>query len=116
MPNAAQQVLDVVQTRRKYPRTSYPTDLTEQGWSGVRQLFGRDDTNLRQLVNATLFRLTFGVPLRKLPPDLPPWGSVHAFEYRLVRTGLIKPMLAAAGRSELEIALPHLFKNMREIQ
>lgn len=69
-------------------RLAYPTDLTDAQWSLLEPLLpvanpgGRPRTvNLREGVNGINYLSRRGGAWRLLPPDLPPWGTVHG-DYR----------------------------------
>ena len=72
-------------------RKRYPTDLTDEQWDLVRPLLpkakpgGRPrSVDLRAVLNGVFSVVHGGVPWRRLPKDLPPWGTVH-FSYRCRR-------------------------------
>ena len=95
------------------------TDLSEDDWHTIRHFFPEPEggpknrrTPIRVLINATLYRLENNVPLRMLPPDFPPWGSVHAAEQAIKEQGLWPVILRRIGRDYL---LPELHKVIRKV-
>ena len=65
-------------------RKRSPTDLTDEQWDLVRPLLpkakpgGRPrSVDLREVLNGVFYVVRGGVPWRRLPKDLPPWGTVH---------------------------------------
>ena len=72
-------------------RAEYPSDLTDKQWAEVEPLIpaaepgGRERAvDMREVLNGILYLLRGGVSWRRLPPDLPPWGTVHYY-YRRFR-------------------------------
>jgi putative transposase len=99
----------------KATRKPYPSDLTDQEWAiltpelppPVRAGAPRK-TELREVVNAILYRLHNGCAWRALPHDLPPEGTVRDYFHRWRRSGLWtqindtlrRQVRAAEGRDE----------------
>src|SRR5437660_59228 len=72
-------------------REPYPTDLTDAQWARLERLIpparpgGRPRAvDLREVLNAIFYHVRGGASWRKLPHDLPPWGTVHYY-YRRFR-------------------------------
>ena len=72
-------------------RVSYPSDLTDKQWAEVASLIpaaepgGRGrEVDMREVLNGILYLIRGGVSWRRLPHDLPPWGTVHYY-YRRFR-------------------------------
>ena len=70
---------------------SYPSDLTDEQWGEIEQLF----TGLREykwpkreLMDAVLYFVKTGCQWRHLPHDLPPYSTVHSFYRRARNSGL----------------------------
>ena len=64
----------------------YPTDLTDSQWFFIQHLIppakagGRPRSlDIRQVVNAILYRTVGGIQWRMLPSDYPPWQSVYTY-------------------------------------
>jgi putative transposase len=75
-------------------RLAYPSDLTEAQWSLIEPLLpaakpgGRPRTvNLREVINGINYLSRSGCAWRLLPPDLPPWGTVHGYYRQWRRDG-----------------------------
>lgn len=73
----------------KVTRKAYPTDLTDRQWELIEPLLplqkegGRDrEVDLREVVNAILYRIRSGCAWEMLPHDLPPKSTVYEY-YRL---------------------------------
>src|SRR5262245_17441973 len=77
------------------PRKPYPSDLTNEEWA----ILGPElpppvpagaprTTDLREVVNALLYRLHNGCAWHALPPDFPPEGTVRDYFHRWRRAGL----------------------------
>lgn len=67
-------------------RTAYPTDLTDAQWKQAEVLmppvknFGRPrTTELREVLNATLYVVRGGIAWRLLPHDFPVWSTVYHY-------------------------------------
>jgi len=83
----------------------YPTDLTQEEWALVEPLIppktgpGRNRTlDLRQVVNALLYREETGCRWRMLPGDFPPWQSVRYYFDKWMRDGTWERIVQALGR------------------
>ena len=77
------------------PRKPYPSDLTDAQWARLEPLLppapggGRPRTiDLREVVNAILYRLHNGCAWRALPHDFPAEGTVRDYFHRWRRSGL----------------------------
>lgn len=77
------------------PRKPYSTDLTNPEWGLLapelpppESVGAPRTTNLREVVNAILYRLHNGCAWRALPHDFPPEGTVRDYFHRWRRTGL----------------------------
>jgi len=86
-------------------RQSYPSDLTDEQWAEIAQLF----TGMRvykwskhELMNAVMYVKTTGCQWRQLPHDFPPYSTVHSFFRRAKLSGL------------WDRILEHLVKRSRE--
>jgi putative transposase len=65
-------------------RPLYPTDLTDRQWAAIEARIPpprrrRRRVNMREVVNAILYRCRHGCPWRLLPADLPAWQTVHEY-------------------------------------
>jgi putative transposase len=75
------------------PRKSYCTDLTDSAWELLCPLLKLPDggapktTDLREVLNAILYRLRTGCQWRLLPHDFPPEGTVRRYFHYFKRTG-----------------------------
>ena len=63
---------------------TYPSDLTDNQWNHIKELFGTEkqrgrptEIGLRLVVNAILFILVSGCQWRYLPKEYPNWQSVY---------------------------------------
>src|SRR5262245_2782035 len=77
----------------------YPTDLTDAEWTIVAPLIpaakpgGRPrTTDMREVVNATLYILRSGCQWRMLPTDFPPHQTVYDYFWTWRRTGVWERM------------------------
>jgi putative transposase len=77
------------------PRKPYPSDLTDQEWTLLLPELpppvpagAPRQTDLREVVNAILYRLHNGCAWRALPHDFPPEGTVRDYFHRWRRGGL----------------------------
>ena len=75
-------------------RTPYPSDLTDEQWALIEPHVpperpgGRHrEADMREVVNAVLYLNRTGCQWRAIPHDLPPWGTVAYYFYRLRRDG-----------------------------
>ncbi|MFF1799466.1 IS5 family transposase [Kitasatospora sp. NPDC058263] len=88
-------------------RRPYPSDLSDARWALVapaltawRQArtqralaFGRPpEHELRDLLDAILYVDRTGIPLRYLPHDYPPWGTVYAYFAKWQRDGVFEQL------------------------
>jgi putative transposase len=81
-------------------RLPYSTDLSDDQWRQIEPIIppaepgGRPRVvDMREVVNAILYRERTGCAWRLLPHDFPPWGTV-AYYYRRWRTdGAWQPIL-----------------------
>jgi putative transposase len=67
-------------------RAAYPTDLTDAQWKRLEELMpaaksgGRSrTTDLREVLNATLYIVRGGMAWRLMPHDFPPWSTVYHY-------------------------------------
>lgn len=79
----------------KAPRRPYPSDLTDQEWAILAPELPAPvsagaprRTDLREVINALLYRLHNGCAWRALPHDLPAEGTVRDYFHRWRRSGL----------------------------
>lgn len=70
-------------------RKAYSTDLTDAQWALIEALIpaatpgGRPrSVDVREVVDAVLYLLRTGCSWRLLPPEFPPWGTVHYYYRR----------------------------------
>ena len=77
------------------PRKTYRSDLTDEQWSLLVPLLpppvlagAPRTTDLREVVNALLYRLHNGCAWHALPHDFPPEGTVRDYFHRWRRSGL----------------------------
>jgi putative transposase len=80
-------------------RTRYPTDLTDAQWRVLEPLVppakpgGRPrEVDMRAVLNRIFYHARGGASWRMLPPDLPPWGTVHSY-YRAWRLDGVWPRM-----------------------
>ncbi len=73
---------------------NYPSDLTNEQWKLIEPLLplaktgGRSrSTDLRQVINGTLYLVRTGCSWRMLPHDFPPWPTVHDYYRKYRRDG-----------------------------
>lgn len=110
-----------VDMRHRYHPIHRPTDLTDSEWLRVKHHFpvykeaGGRVTPIRVYLNATMFRLETGTPLRALPPDFPRWGSVHSVEDHIAHKGLWPIILEETGRTHLLPALQKMIHGAVEL-
>ncbi len=70
-------------------KTNYPSDLTDQEWQEIQELFtfkknvsGRRPKYSRRIIlDAIFYVLRTGCQWRYLPKDFPPWKTVYT-QYR----------------------------------
>jgi putative transposase len=79
------------------PRNPYPSDLSDEQWERIKPFLpvtnsiGSPRTvNLREILNAILYRVNTGCKWRAIPHDFPPWQTVYDYFRRWVKTGLWK--------------------------
>lgn len=91
-------------------RAFYPSDLTDKQWVLVEPLLplaepgGRErEVDMREVLNGILYLLRGGVSWRRLPHDLPPWGTVH-YSYRRFRLDGTWTKLHDHLRSKVRVA------------
>jgi putative transposase len=79
----------------KAARTPYPSDLIDAEWATLAPELppplpagAPRRTDLREVVNAILYRLHNGCSWRALPHDFPPEGTVRDYFHRWRRSGL----------------------------
>jgi transposase len=77
-------------------RQAYPTDLTDSLWMQIAALLppakprGRPAEHAgRDLVNAYCYVLRTGSGWRRLPPEFPPWQTVHWHVTQWRRAGIL---------------------------
>ena len=92
-------------------RKPYPSDLTDEQWEEIKQLFWNSRTykwSKRELTNAVLYIVDSGCKWRQLPHDFPPYSTVYSFYRRAEISGLwdeilehlVKKTRTDAGRNE----------------
>lgn len=94
---------------------TYSSDLSEAEWQRIEPLLPQDkavgrlrEVDLREVVNAILYRSDNGVKWRNLPGDFPAWQTVYGYFRLWVRLGvweslnvaLVGEVRRAAGRME----------------
>src|ERR1039457_4368759 len=84
-------------TRRKYRRDGlrYASHLTDAEWALIEPLLppassrGRPrETDLRSVVNASLYMASTGCQWRQLPKEFPPYSTVQSYFYAWSREGV----------------------------
>jgi putative transposase len=77
------------------PRQPYPSDLTDEEWAIIGPELPAPvpagaprTTDLREVVNAILYRLHNGCAWRVLSHDFPPEGAIREYFHRWRRAGL----------------------------
>jgi len=75
-------------------KTHYPTDMTDAQWDIIQSLIppaksgGRPrTTDMRMVVNGTLYVSRSGCQWRLLPKEYPPWGTVYHYYRRFCLDG-----------------------------
>jgi putative transposase len=84
-------------------RRNYETDLSDEEWQVVRALVEvpqqgpgpRRSVNLREVVNALLYKQRTGCQWRMLPHDLPPRSTVSGYYQRWSKTGVLEQVYNA---------------------
>jgi putative transposase len=77
-------------------RLAYDTDLTDEEWHLVKPIIEtaqtgpgpRRSVNLREVLNALLYKQRTGCQWRMLPHDLPPRSTVSGYYQRWTKTGV----------------------------
>lgn len=89
-------------------RQTYPSDLTDNEWRTVETLItperggGRDrSTDMREVMNAMLYRSHAACSWRMLPHDLPAWQTVYHYFQRWHADGTFRRLNAAHERKSL---------------
>jgi transposase len=84
-------------------RPPYPTDLTDAQWALLAPLLpparsgGRPrDSDLREIVNAALYRHAGSCSWRLLPHEFPPWQTVYTYVRHWQRDGTWERLLAVS--------------------
>jgi transposase len=79
------------ENRQRYnrDRLRYPSDLTDEEWSGVVMLIppakrgGRKrEVNVREILNGLMYVLSTGCQWRYIPKDLPPRSTLNGYFQR----------------------------------
>jgi transposase len=84
--------------RREQLGLRYPSDLTDDEWSLVRDLFEHDGRgrppahDRRAMLEAICYVLHSGCPWRMLPKDFPPWSAVYPVFRRWASKGRFEAM------------------------
>jgi putative transposase len=83
-------------------RKPYPSDLSGDQWAAVEPLIppprpgGRPrEVDMREVLNALLYRTREGCTWRALPHDLPPWKTAYNYFRRFARDGTWQTILDA---------------------
>jgi putative transposase len=92
-------------------RRAYDSDLTDEEWMLVKQLVEtaqigpgpRRSVNLREVLNALLYKKRTGCQWRMLPHDLPPRSTVSGYYQRWSKSGLWDQIYAVLRRQAREI-------------
>jgi len=73
----------------------YPTDITDEEWELIKELFKRRDNRgarakhaKRVIVNAIFYVIKTGIQWRMLPKDFPPWQTVYDYFSQWKRYGV----------------------------
>jgi transposase len=85
------------------PRRRYQTDLSDAAWDVVAPLVDTPQTgsgprrsvNLREVVNAILYKQYTGCQWRMLPNDFPPRSTVSGYFQRWKKNGVWDQVIAA---------------------
>ncbi len=91
----------------------YDSDLTDDEWRLVQPLIEvaqrgpgpRRSVDLREVLNAVLYKQRTGCQWRMLPPDLPPRSTVSGYFQRWSKTGVLDQVYAALWQSGRDAAL-----------
>lgn len=99
-------------SRAPAPRSRpYDSDLTDEEWRLVQPLIEvaqrgpgpRRSVDLREVLNAVLYKQRTGCQWRMLPPDLPPRSTVSGYFQRWSKAGVLDQvyaMLWQGGRED----------------
>jgi putative transposase len=94
-------------------RAPYPTDLTDAQWARIAPLLpppkpgGRPrDVDVREVVNAALYRNRGGCSWRLLPQEFPPWQTVYTYVRCWQRDGTWTRLLATLNQPDTPNAGP----------
>lgn len=90
---------------------AYDTDLTDDEWRLVQPLIEvvqtgpgpRRSVNLREVLNAVLYKQRTGCQWRMLPPSLPPRSTVSGYFQRWSKAGVLDQVYAVLWQSGREI-------------
>lgn len=91
-------------------RLAYDTDLTDEEWMLVKPIIEtaqtgpgpRRSVNLREVLNALLYKQRTGCQWRMLPHDLPPRSTVSGYYQRWTKTGVWEQVNAVLRRHARE--------------
>jgi len=88
---------DIARREHKRGGQRYPSDLTDAEWALIAPLLPpaksggrRRTTDLREVMNATLYLATSGCQWRMLPKDFPPLSTVQGYFYAWRNMGLFE--------------------------
>lgn len=101
--------------------TNYSTNLSDQEWLTVRPVLPRVMLNsknrkvdLRSVLDAISYWAVNGVPLQKIPEDLPRPGTVHYFCYRFAHDGTFDKMFEVLGnKNPMMIGIHKKMKSLK---
>lgn len=102
------------ENRQRYnrDRLRYPSDLTDEEWSGVAALIppakrgGRKrEVNVREILNGLMYVLSTGCQWRSIPKDLPPRSTLNGYLQRWDYDGTLGKIQAHPGFRGGEVAL-----------
>ena len=89
-------------------RAAYPTDLSDAEWALLAPLIPpakaggrRRDVDLREIVNAALYRHRGGCSRHLLPHEFPPWQTVYTYVRQWQQDGTWDRLEAAFQRAGL---------------
>jgi len=82
------------------PRRPLATDLTDRQWAQIESLIPPPRrrprlVDLREIVNAVLYRLNRNCPWRELPDDMPAWQTVNEYFRTWKNDGTLAAILAS---------------------
>jgi putative transposase len=102
------------------PRKAYKTDLTDEQWKLLRDLFpvpvaksGCEPTDLREVLNTLLYQNRTGCQWDMLPHDLCPRSTAHDYYKRWQQTGLWQQILDTL-RGQVRLATPRVAQEAAE--